>query len=202
MANRRPTITDLVTPRAGGSGKSNGANIAAFFVSTPANSVTAADYRAHALSLLRQGDYRDFSTSGPTSEAPVISGGGQTDWASFTRDYTGGTASSLTSAQVPPTYADVATGGGGLPASAWVPNPASPGAGNGVDPTSKPAAPAGYGTTATNSLASVVGAGADASTRKSPSASSADMGSSADPSLTMGLSPASATAGLDNKAAG
>lgn len=202
MAARRPTITDIVTPRAGGAGKSNGANLEEFFVGTPANTVTATDYRAHALSLLRQGGYNDFPTSGPTSEAATISGGGQTDWSKFTRDYTGGAASDLTTSQVPPTYADVPTGGGGLPASAWVPNPASPGAGKGADPLSIPAAPTGYGTIATNTLANNEGAGSDAATRKSPSASSTDMGSSADPTLTMGLSPASVTAGLDNKAAG
>lgn len=43
-----------------------------------------------------------------------------------------------------PAYEDVATGGGGLPASAWVPNPMSPG-----DPELSPAnqapAPEGYG---------------------------------------------------------
>lgn len=46
----------------------------------------------------------------------------------------------------PPNYADVETGGGGLPASAWVPNPASPVDGpNNV--SSIPEAPEGYGTT-------------------------------------------------------
>jgi hypothetical protein len=54
----------------------------------------------------------------------------------FNRDY---------SANNPPNYADVETGGGGLPASAWVPNPASPiGGPNNV--SSIPEAPEGYGT--------------------------------------------------------
>ena len=45
-----------------------------------------------------------------------------------------------------PDYGDVETGGAGLPASAWVPNPASPT--DGVNnPGSIPAAPDGYGTT-------------------------------------------------------
>ena len=45
-----------------------------------------------------------------------------------------------------PNYADVKTGGAGLPASPWVPNPASPvGGPNNV--TSIPEAPDGYGTT-------------------------------------------------------
>ena len=44
-----------------------------------------------------------------------------------------------------PSYDDVATGGGGLPASAWVPNPMSPGEGNGVKPDKQLEAPTGYG---------------------------------------------------------
>ena len=52
----------------------------------------------------------------------------------------------------PPNFEDVATGGGGLPASAWLPNPASPGAGS-VDPRDQPAPPAGVGITPTNSIA-------------------------------------------------
>ncbi len=43
-----------------------------------------------------------------------------------------------------PDYADVETGGGGLPASAWVPNPVSPG--EGMNPADQAAAPEGYGT--------------------------------------------------------
>ena len=55
----------------------------------------------------------------------------------FNRDYAANGA---------PNYADVETGGAGLPASAWVPNPASPvGGPNNV--TSIPEAPEGYGTT-------------------------------------------------------
>ena len=40
----------------------------------------------------------------------------------------------------PPDYASVKTGGGGLPATPFVPNPASPGEGNGVNATAVPEA--------------------------------------------------------------
>ena len=43
-----------------------------------------------------------------------------------------------------PDLSTVETGGGGLPASPWVPNPASPGAGS-VNPTDQPEPPDGYG---------------------------------------------------------
>ena len=45
-----------------------------------------------------------------------------------------------------PDYADVPTGGGGAPASAFVPNPSSPGEGS-VNPSDQPEAPAGFGST-------------------------------------------------------
>jgi len=45
-----------------------------------------------------------------------------------------------------PDLNDVETGGSGLPASPYVPNPSSPGEGS-VSPTDQPAAPDGFGTT-------------------------------------------------------
>ncbi len=45
-----------------------------------------------------------------------------------------------------PDLEDVETGGAGLPASPYVPNPSSPGEGS-VSPTDQPAAPDGFGTT-------------------------------------------------------
>ena len=44
-----------------------------------------------------------------------------------------------------PNLEDVETGGGGLPASPYVPNPSSPGAGS-INHTDQPPAPDGYGT--------------------------------------------------------
>tara|TARA_R110000824_G_scaffold144738_3_gene312770 strand:+ start:336 stop:818 length:483 start_codon:yes stop_codon:yes gene_type:complete len=59
---------------------------------------------------------------------------------SFSRDFTGQDSGVAAPDQ------DVATGAGGLPASAFVPNPASPGPGS-QNPTDLPAAPAGFGET-------------------------------------------------------
>lgn len=55
-----------------------------------------------------------------------------------------------------PDYADVPTGAGGLPASAWVPNPASP-TGGVNNPGSMPAPPDGYGTVPADNWGSGVG---------------------------------------------
>jgi len=64
-----------------------------------------------------------------------------------------------------PDYGNVETGGGGLPASAWVPNPASPvGGPNNV--TSIPEAPEGYGTTPADNWGNGIGS------QLSPAASS------------------------------
>ena len=65
-----------------------------------------------------------------------------------------------------PDYGDVETGGAGLPASAWVPNPASPtdGANN---PGSIPAPPDGYGTSPADNWGTGVGS------QLSPASSSA-----------------------------
>ena len=67
-----------------------------------------------------------------------------------------------------PDYADVETGAGGLPASAWVPNPASPT--DGVNnPGSMPEAPDGYGTVPADNWGNGIGS------QLSPKASSAQI---------------------------
>jgi len=63
----------------------------------------------------------------------------------FNRDYSGA-----------PDFADVATGAGGLPASAWVPNPASP-TGGVNNPGSMPEPPDGYGTVPADNWGSGIG---------------------------------------------
>jgi len=188
MAASRPTINDLVSSRAGGLGKANTTNLGDIFSGTPGESITAANYRATALKLLKLGSYKEFPSDAVTT-ASEIAGGGQTDWSSFSRDYTGGPASGLTAKQVPPDYGQVATGDAGKPASAWVPNPVSPGQGNGVDPSKKAAAPAGYGTTATNTLSDSVGGGAANSSKRNPSTVSRNMATEPT-ALVAGQSPA------------
>lgn len=83
----------------------------------------------------------------------------------ITNDYFG-TVSRDYSKNNPPVYEDVETGGGGKPASAWSPNPASPL--EGVNrPDTIPEAPAGYG-----SIDSADNWGVGAGAKLSPSASS------------------------------
>ncbi len=83
----------------------------------------------------------------------------------FNMDYSG-----LGGKLVPPDYGNVDTGGAGLPASAWVPNPASPGEGNGVNASSQPAAADGYGKIASDTPGDGEGSAL------SPKASSAILG--------------------------
>lgn len=66
-----------------------------------------------------------------------------------------------------PNYEDVPTGGGGDPASAFVPNPSSPGEGS-VDPSSQPKAPDGFGETP--SATPFVGVGSQLSPKASSDA--------------------------------
>ena len=70
--------------------------------------------------------------------------------------------------QTPPSYGDVKTGGEGLPASAWVPNPSSPGPGS-LNPTGQVEVE-GFGTNASDTP--FVGAGS----QLSPSDSSKKLG--------------------------
>ena len=64
----------------------------------------------------------------------VVNDGGHT-FGTFNRDYDGA-----------PDMAEVKTGGGGLPASPYVPNPVSPGPGS-LDATKQGEAPSGFGET-------------------------------------------------------
>lgn len=68
----------------------------------------------------------------------------------FDRDFTG-----LDSGVSAPDQ-DVKTGAGGLPASPWVPNPASPGEGS-QDPKDLPKAPDGFGRTPSNTYGTGIG---------------------------------------------
>ena len=83
---------------------------------------------------------------------------------------------------VPPNYGEVETGGGGLPASAWVPNPVSPGAGS-VSPGDVGAPPEGFGTSPSDTPFEGQGS------QLSPAHSSKDIANQRP--LTQGLSPIS-----------
>ena len=151
-----PTIkTVAATTRA--KGDSDTATLQAMFPTSPGNvseSPTAADYKEAALALLLHGQVSENLQVGPV----------------FDRDYGSGLPD--LDPNKPPSYGDVKTGGGGLPASAWVPNPKSPGEGS-VDPLAiEPLGIAGYGTVATNG-AHAAGSTPVTAAERNPSASSA-----------------------------
>jgi len=75
----------------------------------------------------------------------VTNDGGHT-FGEFNKDYSSA-----------PDYADVPTGGGGLPASAHVPNPTSPGEGEGTNPAAQTSAPDDFGTTPSSTPGTGVG---------------------------------------------
>ena len=106
----------------GDMGKANYAALREMFGNTPYfNDYTKEEVKRLAQELMLDGEVND---QGHT-------------FGTFNRDY---------DQNNPPNYADVETGGGGLPASPWVPNPASPTDGT-INPGSIPAAPDGYGQT-------------------------------------------------------
>ena len=133
-----PTI-NIVAPTTKALGSSDTATLLSLFPGAPG----AVDYPGTAGAAAYKEIAQNLLLTGETSENLQA---GTVD-----RDF-GANASD--SVRQPPTYGAVPTGGGGLPASAWVPNPISPGPGS-ADPADQAAAPAGYGTTPTNSLANL-----------------------------------------------
>jgi hypothetical protein len=153
-------------------GRSSNARLSAMFTTSPTNgTLNEASYKTQALELLLSGEVVDNQQVGNTN-----------------RDFAENGA---------PNYADVSTGAGGKPASAWTPNPASPGEGNDVNYASMPAPPDGFGTNPTNDLASV-GGGAATSEGRNPNTSSTRMSATIKDgklSLVAGKSAATVSAG-------
>lgn len=142
-----------VPPTEGGIGRvssSNTARLQSIFKSSPI-------YKGEINDAKLLVAHRDTVLSGKTND------GGHT-FNLISMDYEG------SGDQTPPVYGDVKTGGEGLPASPWVPNPASPGEGNGTNPTNQPAVE-GFGELPSNTP--FVGAGS----QLSPSDSSKKIGS-------------------------
>ena len=138
-----PTIS-IVAPTDRGPGRSDTATLKTLFPGAPgtidyAGTEGSSTYKQIALNLLLAGEVTDNLQTGASD-----------------RDFG---ASASDESRRPPTYGAVATGGGGLPASAWVPNPTSPGAGS-VDPNDQTEPTSGYGNTPTNTIANV-GASSD-----------------------------------------
>ena len=113
-------------------GSSESADLEALFPGTPGLNGAIEDFKKKALKLLLHGEEGGNQQTGPVD-----------------RDFG---ANATDESRVPPDLRKVETGAGGLPASPYLPNPVSPGEGS-SDPRKKPAAPEGYGTTPTNSIA-------------------------------------------------
>ena len=153
-------------------GRSSNTRLSSIFATSPTNGALDENaYKAQALNLLLVGEVVDNQQVGNVS-----------------RDF---------SANGAPSYADVEKGAGGKPASAWTPNPASPGEGNDVNYAAMTAPPDGFGVNPTNDLASV-GGGAATSEGRNPKTSSTRMAATIKDgklSLIPGKSPATAAGG-------
>jgi len=173
-----PTIS-IVTPTERGPGRSDTATLKTLFPGAPGaadfvGTEGSASYKQIALNLLLSGEITENLLT-----------------AAVDRDY-GANASD--ESRKPPSFGAVETGGGGLPASAWVPNTASPGAGS-VDPKDQPEPADGYGTTPTNTIANI-GASSDVTqASRDPSTSSQRMSQGREAgAYSSGKSPATANA--------
>tara|TARA_Y100000592_G_scaffold101103_1_gene185454 strand:- start:2636 stop:3106 length:471 start_codon:yes stop_codon:yes gene_type:complete len=127
--HRQITVEPDENQTASGS-KANRAALKALFHAAPQYN----DYTAEAVQQLSQAELLDGE----------VNDMGHT-FGTFNKDYSDA-----------PDFADVETGGGGLPASPWVPNPASP-TGGVNNPGSIPEAPDGYGQTPADNWGSGIG---------------------------------------------
>ena len=130
MPTHKQTMVESVVTT-GGDGSSNSEMIKASFPASPiyTGEMTDTTVTEQAQALLLDG---------------VVNDGGHT-FGEFNRDYVDA-----------PNYGNVETGGGGLPASPWVPNPVSPGPGS-MNPTDQADPPDGYGQTSNAQWGSGVG---------------------------------------------
>lgn len=113
-------------------GSSESEDLAALFPGSPGLNENVEEFKKKALKLLLHGEEGGNQQTGPVD-----------------RDFG---ANATDESRVPPDLRKVETGAGGLPASPYLPNPTSPGEGS-SDPKKKPAAPEGYGTVPSNSIA-------------------------------------------------
>ena len=138
MANHVQTTVEPAENQTRSGSKANRQALFSLFSSTPyynGNGYDAAEVKRLGQLLLLDGEVNDMGHT----------------FGVVNRDYDQGGENERA-----PSYADVPTGGAGLPASAWVPNPSSPTGGvNNVG--SIPAAPDEYGTTPADNWGNGVG---------------------------------------------
>lgn len=131
--------TTVVSPddgaKTGGLGDRNQGNLKAIFPSSP---VYKAEYTPEAaknvgISTLNGGGGPGDNVPGVTVTDGVVDDGGYM-FNQVDLRFAGRRRGGVDSLYASPNLEDVPTGGEGLPASAYTPNPTSPGEGNGVDP--------------------------------------------------------------------
>ena len=136
-SHEQGTVTPVITTRDLGKSATN--DLKSMYATSPLHNLERDDIHSQ---------FQELALDGVTND------GGHT-FGEFNKDYSDA-----------PDYDDVETGGSGAPASAFAPNPSSPGEGS-VSPTSQPEAPAGFGTKPSDTPFAGVGS------QLSPKASSA-----------------------------
>lgn len=111
-------------------------NLKGLFPSSPLYSEAASAVAGEGEAKLKPAEYSQWFLDHVVNGVVPGSEGYYGFKAAFDRDFTGAGSDN----GGPPDYNDVKTGGGGLPATPFVPNPASPGEGNGVSAEAKPEA--------------------------------------------------------------
>ena len=139
--HKQGSVDPVTTERDLGRSATN--DLQSMFATSPVHTMTADSIRAQ---------YQSDVLDGVTND------GGHT-FGEFNKDYSSS-----------PKMEDVPTGGEGLPASPFVPNPSSPGEGS-IEPSAQPAAPDGFGQTPSGTPFAGVGSQLD------PNASSAAISS-------------------------
>ena len=135
--------TTVVSPddgaKTGGLGDRNQGNLKAIFPSSP---IYKTEYTPEAvknvgISTLNGGGGPGDNVPGASVADGVVDDGGYM-FNQVDLRFAGRRAGGVDSLYASPNLEEVATGGEGLPASPYTPNPSSPGEGNGVDPFAQP----------------------------------------------------------------
>jgi len=136
--------TTVVSPddgaKTGGLGDRNQGNLKAIFPSSPIykpNEYTPDAVKNIAIATLNGGGGPGDSVPGVGVANGVVDDGGYM-FNQVDLNFAGRRAGGVDPLYAAPNLEDVATGGEGLPASPYTPNPASPGEGNGTDPFAQP----------------------------------------------------------------
>ena len=180
----------IVAPPVNGKplGTRNEQNLKGLFPSSPLYNAASSDVPNEGAAKLQPAEYAQWFLDHVVNGAVPGSDGYYGFSEAYNRDFNGAGASVPGG---PPDFKDVKTGGGGLPATAFVPNPASPGEGNGVSADAKPEAK-DFAAQISAKKPSTPGAGAAANEdARNPASTSKAMKTSTLGQL-MGKSPASA----------